>query len=122
VPRLIVPNADMGRIVAKSLSTRVEVRESHHHRDLAEPFETPEDRLARAAIESCKRVELELADSYVGFNPVTMGVDQASARAINVRISEHLDEHEKRALALLTVEDDEPGDPDAKSAIRKLAG
>jgi hypothetical protein len=122
VPRLIVPNADMGRIVAKSLSVRVEVRESHHHRDLAEPFETPEDRLARAAIESCKRVELALADSYVGFNPVTMGVDQASARAINVRISEHLDEHEKRALALLTVEDDEPGDPDAKSAIRKLAG
>lgn len=121
VPRLIVPNADLGRIVAKSLSTKVEVRESHHHRDLAEPFETPEDRLSRAAIESCKRVDLEFADSYIGFNPVTMGVDQASSRAINVRISEHLDESEKRVLALLEIEDDEPTDPDARSAIRKLA-
>jgi hypothetical protein len=121
VPRLIVPSADMGRVVAKSLSTKVEVRESHHHRDLAEPFETPEDRLSRAAIESCKREGVELVESYVGHNPVTMGVDQASARAINVRISEHLDENEKRVLALLLVEDDDPEDPDAKSAIRKLA-
>lgn len=120
VPRLIVPSADMGRVVAKSRSTKVEVRESHHHRDLAEPFETPEDRLSRAAIESCKRAGIELAESYTGLMPVTMGVDQASARAITVRISEHLNEDEKRALALVEVEDDEPGDPDAKSAIRKL--
>jgi hypothetical protein len=121
VPRLIVPSADLGRIVGKSLSTRVEVRESHHHRDLAEPFETPEDRLSLAAIEACKRVGIELPEFYAGLMPVTMGVDQASARAITVRISEHLNESEKRALALLEVEDDEPDDPDAKSAIRKLA-
>lgn len=121
VPRLIVPNADLGRIVAKSLSTKVEVRESHHHRDLAEPFETPEDRLSLAAIESCKRHDLHLVHSYMGGNPVTMGIDQASSRAINVRISEHVNEHEKRALCLAEVEDDQPDDPDARSAIRKLA-
>ena len=34
----------MGKIVDTSRSSTVEVREAHHHRDLAEPFETPDDR------------------------------------------------------------------------------
>lgn len=120
VPRLIVPYADLGRIVAKSLSSDPVIQENHYHRDRGMPFEQAENRLSRAAIESCKREGVEQVESYIGYQPVTMGIDQASARAINVRISEHLGPREKRVLALLTVDDDDPDDPEARSAIRKL--
>jgi hypothetical protein len=120
VPRLIVPNADMGRIARASQSEKVEELENHFHRNLAEPYEHEENRLSRAAIESCRREGIELAESYIGFNPVTMGVDQASSRGLHVRISEHLNEKEKRVLTLRMVDDDKTSDPEARSAIRKL--
>jgi hypothetical protein len=49
-----------------------------------------------------------------------MGVDQASSRGLHVRISEHLNEKEKRVLTLRMVDDDKTSDPEARSAIRKL--
>jgi hypothetical protein len=64
VPRLIVPNADMGRIARASQSEKVEELENHFHRNLAEPYEHEENRLSRAAIESCRREGIELAESY----------------------------------------------------------
>lgn len=121
VPRLIVPGADMGRIVRTSKSDDPQVLENHYHRNLAEPYERADQRLSRAAIESAKRDGIEMADSYVGFKTVTMGIDQASSRGLNVRISEHLDDKVKRVLSLQIVDDDEPGDPQHRSALRKLA-
>jgi hypothetical protein len=52
-----------------------------------------------------------------------MGIDQATVRGLNVRISEHLNDHEKRLLALLVVDDDahDPDTPQGQSALRKLA-
>lgn len=52
---------------------------------------------------------IEKARGYSGTNLVTMGVDVASARALNVRISEHIDPliqegHRKRALWIGTVD------------------
>lgn len=120
VPRLIVPNANLGEIVKASRSSDAIVLENHHHRNLALPYEQAENRLSRAAIESCRREGIELAESYVGFNPVTMGIDQASTRGLHVRISEHLNEREKRVLFLGVVDDDEPDDDERRSAIRKL--
>lgn len=121
VPRLIVPGANLGRIVKVSLSSDPTVQENHHHRNLAEPYEQAENRLSRAAIEQCKRDGLNFEESYVGFNPVTMGIDQASARGLHVRITEHLNEREKRALSLRIVDDDDRDDPNRKTALRKLA-
>jgi hypothetical protein len=123
VPRLIVPGADMGKIVANSRSDKAEVLEAHHHRDLAMPWEREDARLSRAAIESSKRQGIELEESYVGYNPVTMGIDQSSVRGLNVRISEHLNEREKRLLWIGVVDDDAPGaEGEARhGALRKLA-
>lgn len=103
VPRLIVPGADMGAIVKGHLSDDEEAKKNHYNRDLALPFETPEQRLSEQAIRSCRRPGLHYAESYVGFNMVTMGIDQAASRPLNVRISEHVSPKEKRTLALLEV-------------------
>lgn len=129
IPRLIVPGADVGSMVAARNSDDEEARKAHYNRDLAEPYETPEQRLSASAIESCRRPGLNYAESYVGFNPVTMGIDQAWSRPLNVRISEHLSPTEKRVLAHLQVPVEQPmagtetgadGVVD-KSALRRLA-
>jgi hypothetical protein len=103
IPRLIVPHADIGKIVKNSHADKDEDLQNHYNRDRAEPYETPEQRLSEAAIASCRRPGLHYAESYVGFNPVTMGIDQASARPLNVKIVEHVSPEEKRTLALLEV-------------------
>jgi hypothetical protein len=130
IPRLIVPGADVGAMVKASHSDDEEALKNHYNRDRAEPFETPEQRLSREAIQSCRRPGLHYAESYVGFNPVTMGIDQASSRPLNVVIREHLSPTEKRVLALLEVPvtlaapETAEGEADAavdKSALRRLA-
>lgn len=127
IPRLIVPNADMGAIVKGHLADSQDDQQQHYNRDLAEPFETPEQRLSVAAIASCRRAGLNYVESYTGANMVTMGIDQAASRPLNVRISEHLSPTEKRVLALLEVPiqlnevpEGEDGVVD-QSALRRLA-
>lgn len=124
VPRLIVPNANLGEIVKGRMSEKEEEKRAHYNRDLAEPFETAESRLSPAAIESCRRPEVHLVESYVGPNWVTMGIDVSSTRGLHVRISEHLPgQGVKRVLWVGVVDalvSANPEEPD-RSALYTLA-
>jgi hypothetical protein len=126
-PRLIVPNANLGEVVKARLSEKEEEKRAHYNRDLAEPFETPESRLSVPAIQSCRRADIHLVESYVGFNWVTMGIDVSTTRGLHVRISEHLNEHEKRVLwvgvvdALITANPDVPDQSALRALTQKMA-
>src|SRR5581483_2254296 len=88
--KFIVPGLDLRRIIANSQKTAPADRQSFFNRDLGEEYAPAEGRLSRAALLACTRPgQLHLETNYVGFNLVTMGIDVASARAFNVRISEH---------------------------------
>jgi hypothetical protein len=126
VPRTIVPGLSrmkLGEMVAARTSDLTEDQEAHYQRDVAEGYETPESRLSVGAINSSKRHGIRKVESYVDFNPVTMGIDVHTARGLYVRISEHLNEREKRMLWAGTVDDDSVAATDGgQTALRKLAG
>lgn len=107
--RLIVPNTDLKAIVKASRSHSLAAIKIHHNKDLGEPWVEESGRLSMAHILAAQSKaggytlpemsELHVGDhGYKGFNLVTMGVDVASSRNLNVRISEHLNDYDKRAL------------------------
>jgi hypothetical protein len=63
-----------------------------------------EARLSIEDVGACVR-EFSMQAGYVGDNDVTMGVDVASVRSLNVRISEHVTHDTKKALWIGEVED-----------------
>jgi hypothetical protein len=117
VSRLIVPGLRLSEVVKASKKTSPYELEVFHNKDLGLPYASKDARLSPDEIKAARREAVFLQTGYDGSNLVTMGVDVASERALNVRISEHLDETTKRALWIGEVEDT----PDGFSAFDNLA-
>lgn len=100
VSRLIVPTAPISEIVAEAARTKPFEIQEFWNSTLGLPYDPVEGRLSKAALRAATRDYYVGAwdDGYDGGNLVTAGVDVASARNLNVRISEHLDQFTKRAL------------------------
>jgi hypothetical protein len=105
-PRLIVPriarneNGALASIVAESKKRKPYEVTVFHNKDLAEDYAPAEGRLTLAVIQAAQTAGggYEMKTAYTGDRLVTMGVDVASTRNLNVRISEHLRDGVKRAL------------------------
>jgi hypothetical protein len=108
VTRLILPTARVAEIVAESKKTKPFEIQEFWNSTLGLPFDPEEGRLSKIAILAATRdyyVPRRWDEGgYTGQNLVTAGVDVASVRSLNVRISEWLDEYTKRALFIGTVE------------------
>lgn len=112
VSRLIVPRMRLGGIIKSSRATSPYDVEVFMNKDLGLPYVSEESRLSPEAIHAAQSAAASafgapwvMPEGYDGTNPVTMGVDMASERAMTVRISELLDEFRKRPLYLGEVED-----------------
>ena len=111
--RLIVPATDLRQIVVNSRKTAPHEIEAFWQNDLGLPYSPAEAALDLATIQkACERGLLpeQVTQGYDGPNPVTMGLDVAGERKMNVRISEHLPAGKdgrarRRALWLGEVED-----------------
>lgn len=110
--RLIVPNMRLDTVIKASKATAPAAIEVFYNKDLGLPYASKEARLsaddikaAQSAGESRLGKGWGMVAGYAGERLVTMGVDVASSRAFNVRISEHLDEDTKRALWIGEVEE-----------------
>jgi hypothetical protein len=108
--RLIVPavarndRGTLEKIVTAAHDTEPYNKQVHYNRDRGEAYAPSEGRLSLEALQAAQRDDLFTVPGYEGMNLVTMGIDVASARALNVRISEHLSETTKRALWVGQVE------------------
>jgi len=99
VTKLMLPSEDIvARLIEASQEQVAYKRQIFHNRDLGEPWEAEGARLTAAMIAAAQR-DYTQPDAYLGSNPVVMGVDVASTRALNVWISEQ-GEHEGRVLYL----------------------
>lgn len=103
VTQLLVPQANLGRIVAASTEREPYRRQTFWNKDLGLDFAPEEGRLSLAALQAAQ-AQYTTEPGYAGANLVTAGIDVASTRALNVRISEHFGDGTKRALFLNTVE------------------
>lgn len=90
VPRLIVPMTDLAQIVVASRSSKPQDVQTFENNDLGRAFSPSESTLDAASIlAACQRGGPALG-GYQGPYAVTMGVDVAGERDLNVRISEQL--------------------------------
>jgi len=102
VHHLLVPGANLDRLVRESQRTDPWAKQVFFNRALGEPYSPEEGRLSLEAIQAAqsrggyRQGPRDLG--YSGEGLVTMGVDVASTRSLHVRISEHLGGSEKRAL------------------------
>lgn len=105
VTRLIAPMANMGSIIAASKKRAQFEQTVFHNKDLGLPFVQEDGRLSREALAAAQSAGggYVMEPGYHGHNLVTMGVDVASSRDLNVRISEHVSDYKKRALWIGTV-------------------
>lgn len=104
-PKFVVPGVNLAGVVHRSSATKDKARRAFHNEDLGEPWQAVNAGLTDEQIAGAQRDFAMSCDGYIGANPVTMGVDVADTRGLNVRISEHLSEHEKRALWIGIVDD-----------------
>jgi hypothetical protein len=118
--KFIVPGMNLERVVENHRKTAPEDRQTHFNRDLGEEYAPAEGRLSIEALRACQRQELHQETVWHSPKLVTMGVDVASARAFNVRISEHIDDYRKRALWIGTIEWPDLPDIDAPEAVRAI--
>lgn len=100
IPRLIVPLTDLRRIVVNSRKTKVIEIETFHNHDLGEAWAAADARLTDADLERAAAQGLEPQMRYTGRYPVTMGLDVASERDLNCRISEVLPDGTRRGLRI----------------------
>lgn len=109
VSRLIAPLADIPEIVKASKKKAPYERTVFHNKDLGLPYAPAEGRLSKEALAAAQSAGggYRITPSYAGAKLVTMGVDVASTRNLNVRISEHLGDEKdrKRALWIGEIED-----------------
>lgn len=99
----------VGRIVENSKRTRSVDRKTHHNKDLGEPWVDASAGLTDEAIAGAVRDYTMVLSAPANGLLRTAGVDIASTdRGLNVRISEHLDEHTKRALWIGVVDETKP--------------
>lgn len=122
IHRLIVPNTDLAQIVVASRGTAEGDIEAFYQNDLGLPYAPADSRLDEATIRAAMAEGLgpgQLAQTYTGRRPTTMGLDTAGERTFNFRISEQLpgsrsdEPNPRRALAIGALYDD----PEAPTAI-----
>lgn len=89
VPRLIIPGADIESIVVNSRGRKLAEIEAFHQNDLGEPYTTADAGIGRDVLEAASSMGDEFVSSYSGPFIVTAGLDVASARDLNMRISAH---------------------------------
>jgi len=106
VPRLIVPRMNLQAIIDASKARKEYERQVFHNKDLGLGYASKDGRLSDAALQAAqdKGGGYVMQPGYVGADLVTMGVDVASTRDLNVRISKHLDDGRKIALHIGLVE------------------
>lgn len=97
MPRMIVGHADLDAIVKASMRKEPYMVTVHKNKDLAEAHDGEGNRVTKEEIAAAQR-EFPMVSAYTGDNPVTMGIDVASTRALSVRISEHLTDSTKKCL------------------------
>jgi hypothetical protein len=100
VSRLIVPGANLAAIIKKSKDKSPSEQTVFFTKHLGIPYANAEGRLSKEALQAAQTAGggYVQAPGYSGSNLVTMGVDVASSRNLNVRVSEHFAEDKKRAL------------------------
>lgn len=106
--RLIVPNQDLSDIIEAHNKTNPTEVKTHFNKDLGLAYAPEEGRLSIEAITRAMRSDLPLdgRGTPKGQGEIrTMGVDVASTRALNVRISAVDEEGRRRCLYLALVED-----------------
>jgi hypothetical protein len=107
MPKFIAP-LDQRRIkdiVEAHRQTSPSEIKTHFNKDLALAYAPEEGRLSLAAIERAQRPELALEGPHDVGEYRTMGVDVASTRALNVRISAYDGQGTKRSIYLGKAED-----------------
>jgi len=98
ITKLLLPTERaLPDLIEASKDQTIYRRQVFHNRDLGEPWEEGGARLTPAMIAACQRDYFQL-EAFHGKNPVLMGVDVASTRALNVWISEQLSETQGRTL------------------------
>lgn len=132
ISRLMVPGIDkpnaygervLDEIIFASESRGDEEIQAFWNKDLGLPFEPKEGRISLEALAAARSIDIQwdLQMGYSGGNFVTMGVDVASVRALNVRISEWLDDERNRKRALWVGEiEAEPGTDPVEDVLRQL--
>lgn len=118
-PKLLVPGRKvLARLIRNSRRTRPDEVEAFHRRDMGEAYAPAEGRLSLEAVRACVRRELRPQQTLVSHALKTMGVDMASARALNVTIEEEVDQANGvgRKVFIGTIEDDAGG----RTAFQKL--
>ena len=105
VSRLLVPHADLGSIIQHSKQRKTYEVQRFWNKDLGMEYASAGGRITDEVLLAAVTAGggYRMPEGYNGTNPVTMGVDMASTRDANVRISEHLAEDDKRALWIGTV-------------------
>lgn len=98
VTRLIAPSASIEGIVKASKLRASYEKQVFFNKDLGLPYAPEAGRLSKEALQAAQSAGggFTLALGYSGSNVVTMGVDVASTRNLNVRISEHLPDGERK--------------------------
>jgi hypothetical protein len=104
-PKFVVPGVNLAGIVHRSRATREKAKRAFYNEDLGEGWQSVNAGLTDEQILAAVRAYRMQREGYIGFNAVTMGVDVADTRGLNVRISEHISEHEKKALWIGIVND-----------------
>jgi hypothetical protein len=100
ITKLILPRPEIvSTLVAASREQVAYQRQIFFNRDLGEPWEAEGARLTPAMIAAAQRGYAQLT-AYTGTNPVIMGVDVASVRALNVWVTEQVSETQGRVLYL----------------------
>lgn len=104
VTRLIAPTVNIQSIIDQSRKREPVERRVFYNKDLGEPYAPADGRLSAEALQAAAR-GYEQVEGYTGPPFVTMGVDVASTRALNVRISKHQEDGTKIALLIKEVPD-----------------
>jgi hypothetical protein len=88
IPRLVVPNLDLRPIIEAHHKANPYEVTVHHNKDLALAYAPEEGRLSDEALAAASRADIPReAPGIPQCDLVTMGVDVASVRALNVRVS-----------------------------------
>src|SRR5581483_6972343 len=90
INKLLLPTARLDKLVANSQKTRPDQREAFMQRDLGQPYASDEHRLTLEQIRACVEPDLRPLASLQSSRFIAMGIDVASARALNVVIGEYL--------------------------------
>ncbi len=90
VSRLMVPGINLRKVVQNAAKTDTDARGVHMNKDLGLPYTSSEQRLTMAHLAAAQTIggRYETEFTYGGDKIVTAGIDVASKRNLNVRISE----------------------------------